>query len=110
MSKRFHWWKKLETDLIRKHYGPLSPEPLPFQKIAEMIGCPPEYVRSAARRLGLCFRSYTKMNHDKAMALYSEKQPDRIIAFRLDVTRKTVSLWRKKNNLPSVAAKGRKKS
>jgi hypothetical protein len=46
-------WNMREVALLRRHYGPASPAPLPLREVARLLGRPAGGVSATAGRLGL---------------------------------------------------------
>lgn len=95
-------WTAKERDLVRRHYGPAAPEPLPTRELAARLGRTPKHVYNAGPRFG-CLPCRAAPLRDRPAPLYALGLSDGDIADRLGCTRPAVTSWRKRHGLPSHA-------
>ena len=96
----YHRWTAADEQLIRDHYGPLSPEPWPASQLAEVIGCPLRSLLVMVSLRGLSRQGRGRPPAPGMRTWWEFGNTDREISELLGCRVDLVTSWRFRHGLP----------
>jgi hypothetical protein len=96
----YHRWTESDEQLIRDHYGPLSPEPWQARRLARLIGTTVRSLQRMVRLRGLSRQGRGMAPIHRIRAWWQLGATDMEISGLLGCQRQRVTVWRWRRGLP----------